>query len=173
MGCCCGTPCCGRTDLPATLYATIISATNCDCTGWVGAVIPLSRSRHAQNGDVLKIWAGCYNGPCTEINGVGVFQNMLLRLDCTAGAIGQAGQPSDFLLYKGVLPSDGDLTPDCPEDLTGLIENTVPPIGTLQAESTCRPLRLIYVVDSGELGVYCQDPMAPTGTSVWTIEITE
>lgn len=171
--CCCGTPCCGRTNLPAVLYATVISATHCDCSGWVGAVIPLSSARHAQDENTVKIWAGCYNGPCTNINGVDVVQNMLLRLDCTVDEIGQAGSPSDLLLYKGVLETDGDLQPPCPDDLTGLIINTVPAIGGPQPGSTCSPLRLIFIIDSGELGYYCQDSMAPTGTSVWTIEITE
>ncbi len=171
--CCCpnGTLCCGRTDLPDILYLSITDLVNCTCNDWLGVVIPLSRSRHAQNPETNTIWAGCYDGPCTEIGGVTVDQNVLFRLDCTVGQIGQSGTTNDFLLYKGILATDNR---PCPTDLTGLIENTVPNLVTLQPESTCRPLRLVYrVVGDSSLDYLCQDPMAPPGPGEWELTVTE
>jgi len=174
--CCCGgggTLCCGRADLPRELWATITAATNCDCDGWVGLSFPMSRDRHEQNENEVKIWSGCVNGPCTSINGVITYQNMVLRLDCTAGLIGQGGSTNDLTLYQGVTATDGDPTPPCEDDLTGVPPNNVPDIGKPGPGSTCSPLRLIFTIADGSLGVYCQDAMAPSGVSVWTIEITE
>jgi hypothetical protein len=173
--CCpCGTkPCCGRRDLPATLYLTMTDLVNCTCNDWLGVVIPLSRARHAQNEATNLIWAGCISpGPCTVINGVGTGQSMIFVLTCTVGAIGQSGTPSDFLLQKISVPGEGN--PPCPQDLTGIIPNTVQGIGGLMPESTCRPLRLVYrLIDEPLFSVHCQDPMAPPGINEWELTITE
>lgn len=170
--CCCGAKlCCGRTDLPETIYATVTDLINCTCNDWLGIVIPLSKLMFTQGPGLIR-WAGCIKGPCTVINGVGTSQGVTLILECTEGVIGQAGIPIDLTLfmYYGL----GDPDP-CPTNLDGLQYGASPPnltpFATAKDGSTCSPLLIKYRFSADEFSVRCQDPMSPPGVSEieWTL----
>jgi hypothetical protein len=123
-------------------------------------------------GPGLIRWAGCIKGPCTVINGVGTEQGLTLILECTEGAIGQAGEPLDLTLF--MVYSFGDSIP-CPTNLDDLEYGSAPPNSTPFAAaedgSTCSPLLIVYRFSADEFALRCQDPMAPPGVSEieWTL----
>lgn len=168
---CGGTLCCGRSDLPDTLYLTVTDLVNCNCNDWLGITIPVSKSMFTQGPGLMR-WAGCYKGPCTEINGVGLLQGVTLILECTEGEIGQAGDPIDLVLFMYFGLGDPD---PCPTNLDDLEYGTAPPESTptafAETGSTCSPLLVTYRFSADEFSVRCQDPMSPPGVSEieWTL----
>ncbi len=168
--CCCGKPCCGRTNLPSTLYATITKVTNCNCTDWLGLVIPITKAFWYPETAGTVNWGAAIIGPCTVINGVDTSQRFAIKLECTKGPIGQIGIPSDLILYTGDCGgsnSDGPCDPSDPVEQVAA--NNVATIKPL--ESQCNPLILVYTVAAFE--ARCQDPMNPLGALDVEITITE
>ena len=169
-GCCCGKPCCGRTNLPATLYATFTKTDNCNCTGWLGLTIPMTRGFWFPETEGLVNWGASIIGPCTVINGVETAQRFAIKLECTKGPIGQTGIPSDLILYTGDCGGNNSMPPCDPNDpVEQLAANNTASI--FPTRSQCSPLVLVYSVAAFE--PRCQDPMSPLGPLDVEITITE
>jgi hypothetical protein len=176
--CCCGKPCCGRTNLPAILYLTVTDLVNCTCNGWLGITIELKKTNIGQTSGLVR-WAGCATGPCTTINGVATTQTVYFMLECTVGQIQQVGNPSDLILSAGSTPDGSgiDRCVDAPYEENGILIGGEFP--SVQANlSSCSPLILVFRVVTGDAAgsifeALCQDPMAPPGPVEWEITITE